>query len=89
MRLYRTEGAREFTLEVVDAGTVFGETAFTPYRLRESYARATAPSVVFAMERAEVEPLQIRRRFIYVDDVEALQRAAGRLLLEEAGESAS
>jgi hypothetical protein len=27
--------------------------------------------------------LQIRRRLIYVDDVEALQRAAGRLLEEE------
>src|SRR5215218_7982453 len=57
MRLYRTEGAREFTLEVVEAGTVFGEMAFTPYRLRESYARAMEPSVVFAMERAEVERL--------------------------------
>src|SRR5215210_4566512 len=31
MRLYRTEASREFTLEVVDAGTVFGEMAFTPY----------------------------------------------------------
>jgi CRP/FNR family cyclic AMP-dependent transcriptional regulator len=51
------EGAREFTLEVVEAGTVFGEMAFTPHRLRESYARATEPSVVFAMERAEVERL--------------------------------
>jgi hypothetical protein len=30
MRLYRTEGGREFTLEVADAGTVFGEMAFTP-----------------------------------------------------------
>ena len=30
MRLYRTEGGREFTLDVVDAGTVFGEMAFTP-----------------------------------------------------------
>src|ERR671920_421931 len=57
MRLYRTEGAREFTLEVVDAGTVFGEMAFTPHRLRESYARAMEPSVVFVMERAEVERL--------------------------------
>jgi CRP/FNR family cyclic AMP-dependent transcriptional regulator len=57
MRLYRTEGAREFTLEVVDAGTVFGELAFTPHRLRESYARAMEPSLVFAMERAEVECL--------------------------------
>ena len=57
MRLYRTEGSREFTLEVVDAGTVFGEMAFTPYRLRESFAMAMEPSVIFAMERAEVERL--------------------------------
>ena len=177
MRLYRTEGAREFTLEVVEAGTVFGEMAFTPYRLRESYARATEPSVIFVIERAAVErliqekpqvgirmisllserlhyyetrmedltlkevparlaslilfliesegvqvpgeiriptrythehlgtmiganreavtrafgrlqdegALQIRRRLIYVEDVEALERAAGRLL-EEGGE---
>src|SRR5215204_1048060 len=54
MRLYRTEGSREFTLEVVDAGTVFGEMAFTPHRLRESYARATEPSIIFAMERTAV-----------------------------------
>src|ERR671910_3588980 len=54
MRLYRTEGGREFTLEVVDAGTVFGGMAFTPLRLRESYARAMEPSVGFALERAEV-----------------------------------
>ena len=57
MRLYRTESAREFTLEVVDAGTVFGEMAFTPHRLRESFARAMEPSLVFVMERAEVERL--------------------------------
>ena len=57
MRLYRTEGSREFTLEVVEAGTVFGEMAFTPHRLRESYARATEPCVIFVMERAKVERL--------------------------------
>jgi CRP-like cAMP-binding protein len=57
VRLYRTEGTREFTLEVVDAGTVFGEMAFTPHRLRESFARAMEPSLIFAMERAEVERL--------------------------------
>src|SRR5215211_1434482 len=57
MHLYRTEGTREFTLKVVEAGTVFGEMAFTPYRLRESYARAIEPSVVFTMERAAVERL--------------------------------
>ena len=57
VRLYRTEGAREFTLEVAEAGTVFGEMAFTSFRLRASYARAMEPSVVFAMERANVERL--------------------------------
>src|SRR5215203_1702749 len=57
MRLYRTEGSREFTLEVVEAGTVFGEMSFTPHRLRESYSRAMEPSVVFVMERAAVERL--------------------------------
>jgi CRP/FNR family cyclic AMP-dependent transcriptional regulator len=57
MRLYRTEGGREFTLEVVEAGTVFGEMAFTPYRLRESYARAVQPCIIFVMERAAVERL--------------------------------
>src|SRR5215203_3916889 len=181
MRLFRTEGARELTLEVVDAGTVFGELAFTPHRLRESYARALEPSVVFVMERATVErlieekpqvglriisllserlhyyetrmedvtlkevparlaslvlflvesegvqvpgeiriptrythehlgtmiganreavtrafgtlqddgALQIRRRLIYVDDVQALERSAGRLLEEGGAESLS
>src|ERR671920_1563915 len=57
MRLYRTEGAREFTLEVADAGTVFGEMAFTPHRLRESFARAMEPCVMLVMERAAVERL--------------------------------
>src|SRR5215211_5740417 len=181
MRLYRSEGGREFTLEVVDAGTVFGEMAFTPHRLRESYARAIVPSVIFVIERTAVErlieekpqvgirlisllserlhyyetrmedvtlkgvparlaslilfliesegvqvpgeiriptrythehlgtmiganreavtrafgllqdkgALQIRRRLIYVSDVEALETAAGRLLEEGVGESPS
>src|SRR3954463_15323061 len=57
MRLYRTEGSKEFTLEVVEAGTVFGEMAFTPHRLRESYARAMQPCLIFAMERTAVERL--------------------------------
>src|SRR4051812_18154714 len=57
MRLYRTEGTREFTLEVVEAGTLFGEMAFTPHRLRESFARAMEPCIIFVMERAAVERL--------------------------------
>src|SRR5215213_5803618 len=180
VRIYKMEATREFTLEVVDAGTVFGEMAFTPHALRDAYAEAMEPSILLAMERADVErliegkpqvgiriisllserlhyyetrmqdvtlkevparlaslilfliesegvkrpgeihiptryshehlgtmiganreavtrafgrlqdegALQIRRRLIYVDDVEALQRAAGRLL-EEEGEGLS
>ena len=176
VRIYKMEGSREFTLEVVDAGTVFGEVAFTAHRLRDAYAEATEPSILLAMERADVERLiqrkpqvglhmisllserlryyetrmeditlkavptrlaslilflvekegvqvpgeiriptnythehlgtmiganreavtrafgrlqdegvlQVRRRLIYVEDVEALERAAGRLLEEEA-----
>src|SRR5215208_3707993 len=176
VRIYKMEGSREFTLEVVEAGTVFGEVAFTPHRLRDAYAEATEPSILLAMEREDVERLieekpqvglrmisllserlryyetrmedvtlkavparlaslilflveregvqvpgeiriptsythehlgtmiganreavtrafgrlqdegavQIRRRLIYVEDVQALERAAGRLLEEEA-----
>jgi CRP/FNR family transcriptional regulator len=175
VRIYKMEDSREFTLEVVDAGTVFGEVAFTPHALRDAYAEAMEPSILLAMERADVEhliqhkpqvgiriisllserlhyyetrmqdvtlkevparlaslilfliesegvkrpgeigiptrythehlgtmiganreavtrafgrlqdegALQLRRRFIYVEDVEALERAAGRLLEEE------
>src|SRR5919199_545695 len=55
--IYKMEDSREFTLEVVDAGTVFGEVAFTPHALRDAYAEATEPSILLAMERADVERL--------------------------------
>jgi CRP-like cAMP-binding protein len=181
VRIYKMEGSREFTLEVVDAGTVFGEVAFTDHRLRDAYAQSTEPSILLAMERSDVErlilqkpkvglrlvsllserlryyetriedvtlkgvparlaslilfliqsegvqvpeeiriptrythehlgtmiganreavtrafgrlqdegALQLRRRIIYVEDVEALERVAGRLLEEGVGESPS
>jgi CRP-like cAMP-binding protein len=180
VRIYKMEASREFTLEVLEAGTVFGEVAFTPHALRDAYAEAMEPSILLAMEREDVErliqqkpqvglrmisllaerlryyetrmqdvtlkgvparlaslilflvesegvqvpgeiriptrythehlgtmiganreavtrafgrlqddgALQIRRRLIYVEDVEALQRVAGRLL-EEEGEGLS
>src|SRR5215211_1553701 len=181
VRIYKMEASKEFTLEVVGAGTVFGEVAFTPHALRDAYAEAMEPSILLAMERADVErlieekpqvgirmisllserlhyyetrmqdvtlkevparlaslilflvesegvirpgeigiptrythehlgtmiganreavtrafghlqdegALQMRRRFIYVQDVEALERAAGRLLEEGAEEAPS
>ena len=61
MRLYRTKGAHESTLEVVNAGTVFGKMVFTAHRLRDAYAEATEPSMVIAMDRADVERLILEK----------------------------
>src|ERR671910_2287025 len=55
--IYKKEASREFTLEMVDAGTVFGEVAFTPHALRDAYAEAMESSIVLAMDRADVERL--------------------------------
>jgi len=57
VRIYKMEASREFTLEMVDAGTVFGEVAFTPHVLRDAYAEAMKSSILLAMERADVEHL--------------------------------
>src|ERR671911_136342 len=57
VRIYKMEASREFTLEVVDAGTVFGEVAFTPHALRDAYAEAMESSILLAMDRADVERL--------------------------------
>jgi CRP-like cAMP-binding protein len=61
VRIYKMEGSREFTLEVVDAGTVFGEMAFTEHRLRDAYAEAIEPCILLAMERADVERLILQK----------------------------
>ena len=57
VRIYKVEDTREFTLEMVDAGTVFGEMAFTPHALTDAYAEAMESSVLLAMEREDVERL--------------------------------
>ncbi len=58
VRLYRAvpEG-REFTLGVLEAGTVFGEMTLTGQRLRGSYAQAMQESEISAMCRTDVERL--------------------------------
>ena len=47
----------EFTLAVVDAGTMFGEMALTAQRLREAYAEATEPSDICVLRSADLERL--------------------------------
>ena len=62
VRVYRkTAEEREFTLAVFGSGTVFGEMTLTAQRLRNSYAEALEPSTVFAMCRADLERLILRK----------------------------
>lgn len=58
VRVYRTdpEGG-EFTLEVLGAGTVFGEMSLGPRLLRTTYAQAVEPSLVAPLRREDLEDL--------------------------------
>jgi CRP/FNR family cyclic AMP-dependent transcriptional regulator len=58
VRLYKmTPDKREFTLAVLQSGTVFGEMTLTAQRLRNAYAEAVEPSDIATMCRADVERL--------------------------------
>jgi CRP/FNR family transcriptional regulator, cyclic AMP receptor protein len=58
IRIYRaTPQGREFTVAVLEAGTVFGEMSLTDQRLRGAFAQALEESEVSAMCRADVERL--------------------------------
>ncbi len=58
VRLYKmTPDRREFTLAVLQSGTVFGEMTLTAQRLRNAYAEAVEPSNITTMCRADVERL--------------------------------
>ena len=62
VRIFRTTpDGREFTLAVVEAGTVFGEMALTGQRLEGAYAQALAPSQVSTMLRADLERLILEK----------------------------
>jgi CRP/FNR family cyclic AMP-dependent transcriptional regulator len=57
VRIYRTSNGREFTLAVVDEGTVFGEMALTAQQLQGAYARAMKPCEISIMSRQHLERL--------------------------------
>lgn len=62
VRIYRVSpDGREFTLAVVNAGTVFGEMALTAQRLENAYAEAMEPSVICAMKRQDLERLVMEK----------------------------
>ena len=56
VRLYKlAPDGWEFTLAVVEAGTMFGEMALTAQRLREAYAEAMEPSDICVLKREDLE----------------------------------
>lgn len=58
VRIYKiTPEGWEFTLAVVEAGTMFGEMALTAQRLREAYAEATEPSDICILGTEGLERL--------------------------------
>ena len=59
VRIYKTTDGREFTLAVVDEGTVFGEMALTAQRLQEAYAQAMETSEISVMRREDLEQLML------------------------------
>lgn len=61
VRVYRTTDGREFTLAIVEAGTVFGEMALTAQRLQGAYAQAMEPSILITMSREELEHLILQK----------------------------
>ena len=62
VRIFRmAPDGREFTLSVVDAGTVFGEMALTAQRLEGAYAQAMEPSVLIIMSREDLEQLILQK----------------------------
>ncbi|MBA2713623.1 MAG: Crp/Fnr family transcriptional regulator [Rubrobacteraceae bacterium] len=56
VRIYKVSpDGWEFTLAVVEAGTMFGEMALTAQRMREAYAEATEPSDICVLRRGDLE----------------------------------
>ena len=61
VRLYKTTDMREFTLAMVEAGTVFGEMALTAQQLQGAYAQALEACEISVMRRADLERLMLEK----------------------------
>jgi CRP/FNR family cyclic AMP-dependent transcriptional regulator len=62
VRIFRTTpDGREFTLAVVESGTVFGEMALTGQQLQGAYTQAIEPSDVSLMLREDLERLVVEK----------------------------
>jgi CRP-like cAMP-binding protein len=61
VRVYKTADGQEFTLAVVEAGTIFGEMALTAQRLQEAYALAMEESEVSVIRCEDLERLILEK----------------------------
>ena len=62
VRIFRViPDGREFTVAVVESGTVFGEVALTGQQLEEAYAQAMQPSLISTMAREDLERLVLEK----------------------------
>jgi CRP/FNR family cyclic AMP-dependent transcriptional regulator len=62
VRIFRmTPDGREFTLAIVESGTVFGEMALTAQQLEGAYAQAMEPCEVSTMAREDLERLVVQK----------------------------
>ena len=72
VRIYKVEEGRELTLDVVDAGMIFGEMALTAQRLRGTYAQAMEPSDISVMSCEQLEDLILEKPEVGVQIVHLL-----------------
>jgi CRP-like cAMP-binding protein len=62
IRIFRTApDGREFTLAIVESGTIFGEMSLTAQQLEGAYAQAMEPSEVSTMAREDLERLVVQK----------------------------
>ena len=88
VRIFRsTPDGREFTLAVVESGTVFGEMALTGQQLEGAYAQTMEPSQVSTMLRADLENLVLEKPEVGLRIMELLSERLRRqeTRLEDAG----
>jgi CRP/FNR family cyclic AMP-dependent transcriptional regulator len=88
VRIFRsTPDGREFTLTVVEAGTVFGEMALTGQRLEGAYAQAMEASQVSTMLKADLERLILEKPEVGLRIMQVLSERLRRqeIRLEDVG----
>jgi CRP-like cAMP-binding protein len=79
VRIFRSiPDGREFTLAVVESGTVFGEMALTGQQLEGAYAQAMQPSLISTMAREDLERLVLEKPEVGLKIIQVLSERLRR-----------